>query len=278
MPNLITLVCPTCGGKLKVSPNATTLVCQFCGNEHMVKHDADGAIQLEAHGRCPICRRNDKVEKVSAVLATQTHQVTGIGTDGANRQQVSTLGQRLQPPPQPDPNLKLPDPPPPLTRANKKLYSQYQRGYYRKNPMVKWVMIGIVACYVIGIIAITLLLKFAGPAITGALGVEDYMMGPVFLIVFYGVSFGIAIPCGIFLSLQVKKYYREVTQPQYEQQVRVVKETHEREQDAWRVSLTRWNELYYCYRDDCVFLPGEGTSAPSTAMNEYLYGSTKGSN
>jgi hypothetical protein len=35
-------------------------------------------------------------------------------------------------------------------------------------------------------------------------------------------------------------------------------------------AVERWEELYYCYRDDSVFMPGEGTYAPGDRMEEYL--------
>lgn len=32
----------------------------------------------------------------------------------------------------------------------------------------------------------------------------------------------------------------------------------------------RWENLYYCQRDDCIFVPGEGTWAPTDHMKDYL--------
>jgi DNA-directed RNA polymerase subunit RPC12/RpoP len=76
MPGLISLVCPSCGGKLQVSACATSLTCQHCGNKHLVKHD-DGVITLEAFTRCPQCDRNDKSEKVTAVMASKSQEISG---------------------------------------------------------------------------------------------------------------------------------------------------------------------------------------------------------
>jgi hypothetical protein len=41
MPDLITLTCPTCGAKLKVTDQIHLLACRNCGNEHMVIRNAD---------------------------------------------------------------------------------------------------------------------------------------------------------------------------------------------------------------------------------------------
>lgn len=40
MPDMITLSCPTCGSKLKVTDQIHLLVCLHCGNEHMVVRDS----------------------------------------------------------------------------------------------------------------------------------------------------------------------------------------------------------------------------------------------
>jgi hypothetical protein len=38
----------------------------------------------------------------------------------------------------------------------------------------------------------------------------------------------------------------------------------------WKHKMKRWNQLYYCYRDDVVYIPGEA-SVPVSRMMEYLY-------
>jgi hypothetical protein len=45
MSDFITLTCPSCGGKLKVTDQIHLLACRNCGNEHMVHRD-DGSIYL----------------------------------------------------------------------------------------------------------------------------------------------------------------------------------------------------------------------------------------
>ncbi len=45
----------------------------------------------------------------------------------------------------------------------------------------------------------------------------------------------------------------------------------EREQVAhWNHAMERWNRLYYCSRDDIVYIPGEGSRAPLDRMGDYL--------
>ena len=48
------------------------------------------------------------------------------------------------------------------------------------------------------------------------------------------------------------------------------KDINHRNQLQHKNSKKRWEELYYCYRDDSVFVPGEGTYASVDRMEEYL--------
>jgi hypothetical protein len=45
MPDFITLTCPACGGKLKVTNDKQQFVCTYCGTEHIIKRD-EGIISL----------------------------------------------------------------------------------------------------------------------------------------------------------------------------------------------------------------------------------------
>jgi predicted RNA-binding Zn-ribbon protein involved in translation (DUF1610 family) len=74
MGDFITLSCPNCGGDLRVGKNISLLTCQHCGVQHLVRREA-GTTLLEAFARCPICNRNDRVEKVSAVVENQSSPV-----------------------------------------------------------------------------------------------------------------------------------------------------------------------------------------------------------
>jgi len=74
MNDFVTLSCPNCGGKLEVSPNTLSLVCQHCGIEHLVRREA-GSILLEAFARCPVCKRNDRAERISAIIDNNTSNI-----------------------------------------------------------------------------------------------------------------------------------------------------------------------------------------------------------
>ena len=45
---------------------------------------------------------------------------------------------------------------------------------------------------------------------------------------------------------------------------------HDARVQAWEVSYKRWQQLYYCFRDDGVFLPGQSSFVPVNQMSDYL--------
>ena len=46
MADFISLTCPTCGGKLQITPDLDRFACAHCGNEHMVKR-SEGVVALQ---------------------------------------------------------------------------------------------------------------------------------------------------------------------------------------------------------------------------------------
>ena len=54
---------------------------------------------------------------------------------------------------------------------------------------------------------------------------------------------------------------------EYQKLVQVYTQAMER----WKRVMVLWNQLYYCDRDGCVFLPGAHQSAPLLEMAPYLY-------
>lgn len=46
MGDFVTLTCPTCGGKLQITPDLDRFACAHCGNEHLVKR-SEGVIAIQ---------------------------------------------------------------------------------------------------------------------------------------------------------------------------------------------------------------------------------------
>jgi hypothetical protein len=45
--------------------------------------------------------------------------------------------------------------------------------------------------------------------------------------------------------------------------------------EAWKRALERWEQLYYCHRDDGVFIPAQTQLIPVNEMRAFLYSSVK---
>jgi hypothetical protein len=43
----------------------------------------------------------------------------------------------------------------------------------------------------------------------------------------------------------------------------------------WQAARQRWDQLFYCSRDDIVFVPGENLYAPASVAHDFVYGRTK---
>lgn len=274
MSDLLSLVCPSCSGKLNVSPNATSLKCQHCGNEHMVKHEA-GAVMLETYARCPQCGRNDKSEKVTAVIASQTQEISGteqkteVFTNAQGQQQtvvrdvpytrkqVSIPGKNLAAPAEPEY--------PPLP-------SQPDMG----NPSAGWGTLLIFG----GLTGLIGILCWTISSVSPLLDYWNY--GSIPQNVLMNILMSAVLGCGLSLvsialvALGVILIVREnrskkAKQSAFRQEVEEANLERQRIRQAWDHATQRWHQLYYCARDDCVFIPGEGASAPVAQLKVYLY-------
>ncbi len=185
------------------------------------------------HAQCPQCNQNDKVERVSAIIASQTYKVEGTrpvtevytDSEGKTRSnvsyekytnvQISTLAQRLAAPERPQaPN----------------------------KPFAYWIHIVTIVC--------------AGAALFQVF-FHTSMDSGLALLIF--IALMIAFPMLYRLSQKAKSdYLKHVS----EYQVEI---------DRYDRAMKRYEMLYYCYRDDCVFVIGETEFVPLSNLREYVY-------
>ena len=226
-PDLIPAQCPNCGGKLHVDPSLDSLTCQFCKTEHIIRRNASGTISLETFARCPLCKRNDQVEKISAILNKQTSQSSGyvpqqrVYTDGDGRVQSRTINVQVQ------------------TKHETTLAQRLAPPEKPKAP-------GEVQTWPVLLLAI--------PAIFYAQSTRGFLTMLVALLFTAGL-----FAIWIVLQKANKKTHIENMM------------AHERELGRWKQAVSRWQSLYYCGRDDVVFVPGEKTCANMEDLMQYVY-------
>ena len=94
MSDITNLTCPSCGGKLQITPDIDRFACGHCGNEHIVKRGG-GIISLApvVEGLKEVRSGVDKTASELAIKRLQK-EVASL-TDQRTRQQASWVGTRM---------------------------------------------------------------------------------------------------------------------------------------------------------------------------------------
>lgn len=221
-------VCSGCGASFE----DTFQFCPHCGRSRPKPQEIHLVTREEIPpNACPICRKNDRVEKISAIYSRDTHQISGSTTstntyvdkDGYTRHetrdnpfsgtQQSNLASFLTPPKQPE-----------------------------KNG----------ACFRYLLIVPCILFLFGG--ILGVFMADTVPQIIVYIAIFLISAYGLY---WIFSTAKKKN--------------RIAQQNLEMETARWNKAMGRWQQTYYCHRDDVVFLPGEQGSVPAQNMLDFLY-------
>lgn len=247
MSEIITISCPSCGGMLTRAPNTTTYTCDYCGQSHRLRME-----DVEEFGRCPICRRNDRVEKARAIYYKQ-----------------GALSSRLGPPLDPRKSL--------IYEPNKKPKPKPQQRINKKTSNF--------TCGAIIVFGITMISTFLFIGVSSAYGTN--IIGLAIILFIMMVSISIALR--LLGSDEEKKFDNE----EYDRVLAEWKSNNDKIDSEWaeyikdydktygneyalqsqlysRV-MQRYDSVYYCHRDDIVFIPGESGHAPSDQLENFLY-------
>lgn len=109
---------------------------------------------------------------------------------------------------------------------------------------------GIVAGLAVGAL---ILLALTG---AGAQGLLDLPSGPLEVASVVTVAwFGLVMPALLLGRYLTSRRHTRLAMP------------------VWRAAIERWSRLYYCFRDDVVFLAPDGTAAPAERARDLLYAS-----
>ena len=202
---------------------------------------------------CPQCGLTDKAEKVTAIIAGQTHDVRGASLDSQvyvdaegrthyreytvpyTGTQASVLAQRLLPPKKP-------------SVGSNSCAQLFACGLF--------FVAGAILCS-----ALPGLLLIIAPSPSGRSG--DFLLTNLFGIMMIGTF----IAFSAFLAGVAGVAVWRTSNANYKKQVAQV----QAEIPRWEHAMQRWSALYYCARDDGVFIPSENTFVPIAQMMDYLY-------
>jgi len=263
MSGLITLSCPSCGARLKISPSASSYVCEYCGNEYLIERKGDVYDLLEDFAKCPVCHRNDKVQKLPAIVASQTQLLEGttISTDAyrdndgnlrsAKREstftgkQASALAKQLIPPTEP-----------------------IKPNYANNGMLIIFIIVALVYSTVFLCPGCSLSTAFIqtmpvegaeGDAISVAEAIR-MTIGGIFWLALGSVFFFLGIK---FYSKKDKEKKNRIKAAYYEKKTQ------------WDAAIKKYNRSYYCFRDGIVYDPESDDMGKPESLSEFLYETEK---
>lgn len=230
--SIVPLSCPKCGGSLEVDEFATKTKCPFCGTEHAIHNDGYGAIQLEFHARCPRCKRNDQSKVLAAV----------------NRESTP-LADLLNPPPQPPHFDTIPD------SLEPGVVQRLER--IQRRNLVELIIV--LTVYV----TLSAMALFFGNAESGVrlssttvitLLAAVFAYKPVTTRLEYRKT-----KAHLLSGLNSRRKHMLETNRIYDETI-----------SRWEASMAIWQRLYYCYRDDCVFMPNTERCCPPNHLSRFI--------
>jgi hypothetical protein len=75
----------------------------------------------------------------------------------------------------------------------------------------------------------------------------------------------------VFLAIQFESLVFGSRRKEAERQFEIEKEKYTKDMTAWEKAKQRWDIMYYCYRDDVVFVPGENEVVTPNRLIEFCY-------
>lgn len=268
MADFITLICESCGGKLHLTEQVNRFVCPYCGHEHLVKPATESLVSTCA---CPVCGKDDQVKKLSSIVSSGTSSKTGISRTTQNTdirgkeeyytrdrkyagkgdisgnasttsitrietQEQSALAARVSPPPRP----AAPEAP--------------KLGLFERFDFLK--------------IMLMLIAGVLGALLAEIVDSNNEYLATAFFVVAAGLAaFGYArLRPGAKLTGSFSK-----RRMQKEKAFAEVQEQHKEDIALWEAAMLRWETVYFCHRDDVVFIPGEPSSVPPSQLVPFLY-------
>ncbi|MCK6630136.1 MAG: hypothetical protein L6R45_33795 [Anaerolineae bacterium] len=212
---------------------------------------------------CPICKRDDRVQKVTSIITAQSREISGGSHH--TRKYVDKKGK-----------LQSEDYYVPYKSESSSLLAQSLNHPPPKpgagcNDTLGLILGG-------GMLIVGLPCLFCA-LLSGVFGGAQFFsstpqevspgnLDPVFVSSL--VNGGLTVIQGLFgigLIIAGIVVYRKLNQSHRERLARY----NNIELPKWEKAMERWEKLYYCYRNDCVFLAGEQESVPISEMNQLLY-------
>jgi predicted RNA-binding Zn-ribbon protein involved in translation (DUF1610 family) len=254
MADFITLVCESCGGKLHLTEQVNHFVCPYCGHEHIVKKSADG---LMSNCACPVCSKDDQVQKLSSIVSSGTNTKTGISrttqyTDIKGKEEYYTRDRKYAGKGDISGNASTTSTTRIETREQSELATLVSPPPRPAAPEVP--KFGLFERFDFLKIMVMLIFGVLGALLAEVVDQNNEYVATAFFVVAAGlaaVGYSRLRPGaksgGSFSKGRMKK----------EMAFAEAHQLYKEEVSSWEEAMQRWEGMYFCHRDDVVFVPGE---------------------
>lgn len=223
---------PECDG-CGVSYEDTIRLCPYCGRENTKPLVSTPVDQGFLPMACPVCLRADKVASVSGIRLSQTQQVTGsTPVSNTHTDKDGKTHSSVS-----YANFSGTQ----ITNLAKELTPPSKPTKPSKHGCGTWFLFFLI----IGMI---------GQLFYIVANNEGKLLEICILIILIGLFFW-------WLATYIK----------VENMYPANLEKFEKDIINWEKAIVNWDHLYYCSRDNCVFIPGRNSYAPITKMLDYIY-------
>jgi len=209
---------------------------------------------------CPKCGRTDQVQKVTSVYSDNTkewRETHGSGDDQHTsfHQARTLLGEKLAPPIKPSGPLNP-------------LYWYGLGAFILFVFSVAFCPIVITVPLALIPIFISIIAFFAGADSSLPTWVTYTGLGLGALAILIGIAVVVAVIVGTIWAFRKirSRYLKDAANYQ------IAKNKVEAEDlPRWQRGMNRWNNAYYCMRDETVFIAGENQAIPADKLKDYLF-------
>jgi len=217
-----------------------------------------GAMSTYTLPTCPKCGQTDQIQKVTSVYGvnkkewkesrTRTDSWGHMQTYEVNKEAHTSLGLKLKPPQ---------EPPRPT------------------HPGLWYAIGGLVALILLSVLCSIAFVPFSFviPVLTGSAFIPDIAGIPAWMIAAGGI--GLTTLCFGALGLGLIVWLGSKVRKRFDHDMknyRDKKAVFDRDElPRWQRAQERWEQLYYCMRDETVFIPAENKAIKVDDMQKYLY-------
>lgn len=208
---------------------------------------------------CPKCKQTDQIQKVTSLYGVNTKEwyETSTHTDADGHTHThqekheahTQLGLRLQPPQQP------PQP-------------SHPGLWYGIGLFVAFILLS--ALCPLAFVPFSFLLPLAG---TASALIPDIQGIPTWLVSV--IALGLPALCVLVAGIAVIVWLGIKVKQRFDRDMksyRDKKAIYDRDElPRWQRAKERWEQLYYCMRDETVFIPAENKAIATDDMVKYLY-------